>query len=1219
MALLAADADMALVRIRDLAGRTRGTGFLADHDGTVVTSHEAVDGAQRLLLQPMMYSTATATGTAGRARPVEPGDITSLPETGLALVRTEGFRQHRLAPLPIATRHPAAGTRARLWAGGWLDGTVVGPGVGVAYTAADRVHLLDDTLELGLCAGGREALRLGGPAVGGPVLDARTGVVLGVLGTALHSGRRADGFAIGLRAVAEAAPEGALAALLARNAATVPAYGDELNPAGALRLAGVCTDSAERPRQWREPVERPDVRDEFAYFLNGDKAAGARVLALVGDPGTGRSTELARLAARRAAGPEAAPTVRLRGAELRADDDGVRDAVARALRCAGRTLAASGRTAGDPADTTPDALAHLAAASGRPLLVLLDGPEEMPPSLAQHERLAAWTAATADWLRTAGVRLVIACRPEHWERAGALFPPGLLHQPRHPVPALPACAGIGDLPRQAAERARGLYGLPPGAPAAPDARHPLALRLLAEVQAALPMGDAAGPAAVGAPDRHQIFDAYLDLVCLRIAVRIAAGHRPAPRGTAVRRLAAQVAGQVHEAARRCLGSGPGALEPACFEEIFPREPGWAAAVLAEGLLVPAGPGYRFAHEEFAEWLQGAHADVDLLPVPGGHRIGPAVEALLLLARRRGTVQLAFRLAELVRIATAPQPVAGQAADGRRWAAQVLAGALLRAPDATPYTGVLRLLADRITERSLRAGGFDGTGLTAFSPWFWARLVLAEEDRMDLLRRLLPADGPPAGAGRPAGACPPAGHHPFAQPPRVRVHPAPGETAEEAPPEEPADPRPARFLDAAADLLRAHPRRIQPLLCAWFDDTRPLPRPGAAATGRDRPVRAVPREITVAVAAQALLHTHRRGALDGLLEALVAAAHPKGDELLDALAEDEPSALCRAVGRWAHDQRPERRLAAVSYGLRVAPYATAEADRAMLRQAALRLLSRAADEAHHGSALALLVGDPVTRPWFLDRALARFVAGDPQLPPTAFTGALADRPETVLAAFRARLVDGAGPPVAAALLRMLAGLDEPELAGRAAALVRAYAGRCPDRAAQPVAAFVALRLERGPAARAALGPLAVELLTGHPAPVRCALAAVLAEPGSPDSAPLRRDLLEVLLAREASGAAAGAGRAEDEPDTCVLEALLRAAAEGAERRPEARTRELVHRTGTLLVRTPEGAARFERHLVELGRRVPGFARRVRHWVAAEPGEWAEVVGPGARATLAAAPG
>lgn len=1361
MALLDADADTALVRIRDLAGRTRGTGFLADHDGTVITSHEAVDGATQLVLQPMADGAGGgAAGGGGWTCVVAADALTPLPEAGLALVRAGGFGPHRLTPLPIAAARPAAGTTARLWAGGWLDGTVVGPGAGVMYTATERVHLLDDTLELGLCAGGREALRLRGLAVGGPVLDARTGAVLGILGTALHPqapgrgrpgenafGRRAGGFAIPLRAVAEAAPQGALAALLERNAATVPAYGSELNPAGARHLAELSMGSAERPRLWREPVERPEAAAEFARFEEGHGTAAACVLGLVGQPGCGRSTELAGLAARRAQSPRPAATIRLRGAELRPDDDGVRTAVERALRSAGRIVAREGRTAGDPADTTSHDVARAAAAAGRPLLVLLDGPEEMPAALAQGERLAGWTAATADWLRSAGVRLVVACRPEYWERAGALFPPGVLHRPLRPAPALPACVELGDLTEEEAERARGRYGLPSGAPAGPDARHPLALRLLAEVGAALTEGDGSGRCAgeapgLGTPDRHQIFDAYLDLVCLRIAVRLAAGHRPAPRGTAVRRLAAQVAGQVHEAARRCLGPGSGALDRTSFEEVFPREPGWARAVLAEGLLVPAGTGFRFAHEEFAEWLQGAHADLDLLPVPG-HRVGPAVQALLLLGRREGTVQLTFRLAELVPMATAPAAApaggspAARAVDGRWWAAHLLSGVLLRVPDARPYTGVLRLLADRITERSLRAGGFVQTGLEAFGPWFWERLALADEDRMDLLRRLLPADGPPCGAGwRAAGAgrhaeadagagaevgagaagavpsgvpsqssgpgpsslsdrLPPSGSpsspgmslssgpsswsdrlpspsgppgasgpapgnpsspavsaggpgagHRFAPPPRVRVHPADDPASDrdgDGRPDATGGPRsnpvradtggsasaavPAtgsrriaarspRFLDAAAALLCADPQRMQPLLCAWFDDTRPLQRPGAEDGGPAHPAEAVPGEITVATAAQALLHTHRHRALDALTEALVQAAHPRGDELMDALAEDEPAAVCRAVDRWAHDARPERRAAAVSYGLRAARYVTAGADRALLRYAALCLLARSADSAHHGSALALLMGDPATRSRFLDRALARFVAGDPQLPPTAFTAALADHPEPVLTAFRARLIGGAGPPVAAALLRMLARTDAPDLVTRVADLVRDCARHCPERAARPVAEFIDRRLERGPAARAELRPLAVELLTGSPVAVRCALAAVVAETGRGDSVALRRELLDALLAQEASYTAPH--RAYEESggrDTRVLEALLEAAAEGAERRPAERTRELVHRTGMLLVRTPAGAACFDRRLVELGRRLPGFARRVQDWVTDEPGEWAAVVGPGARATLA----
>ncbi|UQA92778.1 hypothetical protein [Streptomyces halobius] len=1404
MALLDADAEGALVRIRDLAGRPRGTGFLADHHGTVITSHEAVDGLARVVLHPMRDAgTGEGMGEgvpprrgAERACLVDADAVTPLPETDLALVRTDGFGLPELTPLPVGAGRPEPGTAVRLWAGRWLDGTVVGTGSEVTYTATDLFHLLGEAMELALCIRGRKALRLGGPAAGGPVLDARTGAVIGVLGTALIpqtsgggqagetlGGRRAGGFAIPLRAVADAAPGGALAGLLERNAATVPAYGSELNAAGVLRLTTASMGSAGRPGRWWEPVERPEVVREFSRFgvegesgeqggLGGD-GDGALVLALVGDPGTGRSTELARLAARRIEGTTPAPVIWLRGADLRGGDEGVRAAVERALCSAGRIVAASGPAAGDPADTTPDVVARLTAAAGRPLLLLLDGPEEMPPALAQQ--LPDWTDATAAWLRSSGARLIIACRPEYWERAGALFPPGLLYRPRHepvtssprvpPAWELPACVRLGDLPEEQAARARGRYGLPAGwgparlstaegvgQQAAADACHPLALRLLAEVRAALPKGGAQRPDGrpsegepdpAGPPARHEIFDAYLDLACLRIAVRIAAGYRPAPRGTALRRMAAQVAGQVHEAARRCLGRGQGGLDREAFEEVFPPGPGWAAAVLAEGLLVPAGPGYRFAHEEFAEWLQGAHLDLDAAlrmlvhrgrheagegetraaeeteapsgagpvtggpaspsgepsgrlpslggerlagfgpsvrchPVPG-YRIGPVLQALLLLARREGTVQLARRLAELVPPATASAAGPASArrdADSRWWASHLLGETLLRVPDATPYNGVLRLLADRITHRSAQAGGFARTGMDAFGPGFWRRLALADGDRMELLRLLLPADGPPPTApgvrtDTGTAAAEPSAHghgdtaspgpdpsaprsgraaRPFARPPRVRVHTADARGTKPPAEAAPSDgthvhhtpttsgaatsrsAQPPRFLDTAAELLVADPVRIQPLLCTWFDDTRRLQRVIPAADTPSAPdahpahVSPPLREITVASAAQALLHTHRRRALDDLTEALVVAAHPKADELLDALAEDEPSAVCRAVDRWAHDERPERRLAAASYGLRVAPYATTDADRALLRFGALTLLSRTGDGAHHTPALALLVGDRTTRSRILDRALARFVAGDPRLPPGTFADALATHPEQVLDAFRTRLFGGAGSSAAAAILRTLVetGGSAPlplTLTHRVAGLVHEYAERYPDHATRHLADFVERRLERGPGARAALRPLVVELLTLRSAPVRCALASVLAAAGSGDSAALRHELLDVLLTGEpyeAPGPAYGrrnGGNGSVGADTRVLEAVLRAAAEGAERRPEDRTRELVHRTGVLLARTPEGAACFDRRLVELGRKVPGFARRVRQWVATEPGEWAAVVGPTARASLA----
>ncbi|MBZ4017596.1 hypothetical protein CCS38_18025, partial [Streptomyces purpurogeneiscleroticus] len=345
MVVQAADAAEALVRIRDLAGRPRGTGFLADLDGTLLTSHEAVDGLARLVLQ----------GAAGRTCAIGADAVTPLPESGLALVRTTGLG---LPPLPVAAGRPGPGTEVRLYVDGDRDGAPGDPagapaepaGVPVArvvgraavvYTATDRRHHLPDAVELAVPGPAGEALRLGGPAVGGLVTDAGTGAVLAVVGTALHRGRPAGstgllpyvegeavprGFAIPLHAAAAADPRGPLAALLARNAATVPAYGPDLNLAGLLALTTTAMGTAGGPGLWREPVERPDVAEEFTAFGAcaavadpGTGAVGAsvgtpvgapaaRVLALVGDPGTGRSTELAALAARRARSAAPAPT-----------------------------------------------------------------------------------------------------------------------------------------------------------------------------------------------------------------------------------------------------------------------------------------------------------------------------------------------------------------------------------------------------------------------------------------------------------------------------------------------------------------------------------------------------------------------------------------------------------------------------------------------------------------------------------------------------------------------------------------------------------------------------------------------------------------------------------------------------------------------------------------------------------------------------------------------
>ncbi|EGX54770.1 large Pro/Ala/Gly-rich protein, partial [Streptomyces zinciresistens K42] len=388
------------------------------------------------------------------------------------------------------------------------------------------------------------------------------------------------------------------------------------------------------------------------------------------------------------------------------------------------------------------------------------------------------------------------------------------------------------------------------------------------------------------------------------------------------------------------------------------------------------------------------------------------------------------------------------------------------------------------------------------------------------------------------------------------------------------PRP-RYLDAVAGLLAAEPTAVQPLLVSWFDDGRPLPTTPHA---------------TVADAAQALLHTHRHRAPDDLAETLADSPHPRAGELLAALAEDEPSALCRAVDRWAHDERPARRAAAAAHAPLAASHVRTEADRELLRRAALALLARSADSALHGAALDVLVRDPRTRARHLPRALAHFTAADPRPAPAAVATALATHPDPVLAAFRVRL----SRPDAGHLLAVLADAAPPDLARRVAALAREAVRQRPGTA-EDLAAHVGRRLDHGPA-RAVLFPLVTGLLDGGTAALRAALARVLAAPGTPASRARRRELLDFLLAHE---------RAPD-----VLGALLEAAA----RRPDGGTGDLVRHTGLLLGRTTDGAARFDRALAALAREVPGFATRLADWRTATPHAWSALMGPRTRRTI-----
>ena len=87
--------------------------------------------------------------------------------------------------------------------------------------------------------------------------------------------------------------------------------------------------------------------------------------------------------------------------------------------------------------------------------------------------------------------------------------------------------------------------------------------------------------------------------------------------------------------------------------------------------------------------------------------------------------------------------------------------------------------------------------------------------------------------------------------------------------------------------------------------------------------------------------------------------------------------------------------------------------------------------------------------------------------------------------------------------------------------------------------------------------------------------------------------------------------DHERSPAVLDAFLHATVRQSGERGDGHLRDLVHHTGVLLVRTPDGAARFDRGLVDLGRHVPGFAARIAGWLNDTPQDWATVVGPSTR--------
>ncbi|WP_424211498.1 hypothetical protein ACN20G_04985 [Streptomyces sp. BI20] len=704
------------VVILDEAGRVRGSGFVADGHGTVLTAASVVAGAATARVR---LDGRELTG------PVETCGPLAVVHCGLPTL-----------PRPVAAPETptAPGAYVRLWAAGPRQARILAAGP-------------DAGLTLALGTDGTDALRTAAETPGGPVWDPSTTAVLGVLLAPDPTGpaRAAD-----LRAHVLAAPHGPVAAALAR-AAHRP--GPIPDAAEASTLAALTTAPAALPAVH---VQRPDLRAEFG--------PGQRVLSCVGRPGSGRSTLLAALARTRT--DAGLPTLWLRGAEIDPTDRDLDAAL-------DRILARAARHADLPVHDTPGVTTALRAA-GREPWILLDGPEEMPPAVV--DRLPAFLAATTARLLAHGARLVLATCPEFHEQAA----------PHLPAPLRAPDLTVGPLGHPQAHELRTRLGLPADSLPPADRRHPLALRARAEI--------AAAGAPLGAPTRPELYAAHLALGCLRAAGRIAA-HTGREHPRELTREALRIEGALHEAARRCLTHG--ALRRADFEELLPWRTGRAAAVLAEGLLVPAGPDYRFADEECADWLQARHLDLPaalrallvdpgLGPVPP-HRVGPVAAALLTLTPTALTPWLRL---------------CGQALDApdarRWWAHRLLTGTLTALPDARPHLPLLTALA---------AAHPDGP----LTPAFWRELPLPDPGLPDELADTLATTPGTAAAHLLDRLADAHDVHRWAHDPRPehRAHAAARAPAVAAR----ARPEDRPLLRAAAHALLAHARSPHPAALA----------------------------------------------------------------------------------------------------------------------------------------------------------------------------------------------------------------------------------------------------------------------------------------------------------------------------------------------------------------------------------------------------------------------